>query len=169
MSGNETDAGPLPAAADGRADESVLGKGRVRLGGRPSFWVALVIGWSVIAVGVISARNDSLARFPSLVRFVIGFAIIHDAVLLPAAIVVGWLTLRCLPRGIRPPVRIGLAVTWVLVLMSYPAVRRYGEKPDNPSLLPTSVGRGLIVVLVVVWVAVVVDVVRRLVVARSPG
>jgi len=140
---------------------------QVRLGGTPWFWVAFVIGWGIIAVGVINGRSEPLARFPSLVRLLLGFAVIHDAVLLPATILVGWLTLRFIPRSVRPPVRIGLAVTWVLGFMSYPAVRRYGERPDNPSLLPTSVGRGLLLVLVLVWVAVAAEVVRRLVVART--
>ncbi|MEJ7584507.1 MAG: hypothetical protein WKF43_10585 [Acidimicrobiales bacterium] len=140
---------------------------RVSVGGTPWFWMALVVGWALIAVGVTSARGERLAHFPDLVRFLLGFAIIHDAVLLPASVVLGWLTLRCVPTSVRAPVRVGLAVTWALALLSYPAVRRFGERPDNPSLLPTNVGQGLLVVLTVVWVAVIGEVVRRVVVARS--
>jgi len=147
------------AAPEGRTIRSVLG-------GTPAFWGGLAVGWALMAVGFRSALADRLARAPDLARFVLGFALAHDLVVLPAAVVLGMLTAQLVPAVVRVPVRVALALSWLLVLVTWPAARRYGAQPDNPTILPVDVARNLVLVLAVVWLVAAGDAARRLAAAR---
>ncbi len=142
------------------------GPGPTVLGGTPLFWAGLAVGWAIMAVGIRSALSERLARAPALARFVLGFAVVHDFVVLPAAVVLAVLTARLVPAVARVPVRLALALSWLLVLISWPAARRYGARPDNPTVLPVDVGRNLVILLAAIWLLAALDVARRVVGAR---
>jgi hypothetical protein len=41
----------------------------------------------------------------------------------------------------------------VIFLVSIPVLGRFGQRPDNPTLMPRDYGAGLIVALVAVWLS----------------
>jgi hypothetical protein len=117
-------------------------------------WIGLALGAPVIAWGIRGILDESARTHPAeLGRWLIGSAVVHDAVLLPLVLAVGLLARRAVPADAWPPVRWALATSGVLVLVSWPFVRGYGRSPGNPSLLPRNYGGGLVVALAVVWAA----------------
>ena len=147
----------MSATADtGTAAEQSLDPHR---SGRPGplAWVVITAGWIVMAVAVHGLFRDPLLGSPtSWVTWILGAAILHDAVVLPIVVGVGWILGRALPPAWRTPVRAALVVGAIVSLATFPIARRYGARPDNPSILPLDVGRNLLLLLVVLAVAAVV-------------
>jgi hypothetical protein len=81
----------------------------------------------------------------------LGSALLHDLVVAPVWIGLGWLAARVLPPPARPPVVVAAAVTGVLTVVALPFVLGYGADPGNPSFLPRAYGRDLLLVAGVVW------------------
>lgn len=120
-------------------------------------WLVIGAGWMVMMIAVFGLFNDPKLGSPtSWVTWILGAAILHDAVVLPIVVGVGWLLGRSLPRPWRTPVRAALVVGAVVSLATFPIARRYGARADNPSILPLDVARnllGLLAVLAVVAIA----------------
>ncbi|MDQ3384929.1 MAG: hypothetical protein M3503_02785 [Actinomycetota bacterium] len=120
-----------------------------------AFWAGLLVGWAVIAIGIRGLLVNEDARMGTnpggWVVLLVQSNLAHDLVLVPAVLLVGVLVARFVPAGVRAPVQGGLIVTGVIVLFAFPFVRGYGIKPDNPTILPQDYGRGLLIVLGVVW------------------
>ena len=119
------------------------------------FWVGVAIGVSMITFGVVGVLRDEDATVPrNLALWLFGSGIVHDAVILPLAVLAGWATGRVLPPYARTPVRLGLAWSALVSIMFWPAVRGWGVRAGNPSLFPLDYARNLILTLVVTWVFV---------------
>jgi hypothetical protein len=128
----------------------------------PLFWIGLAGGWVVIAWSVVGAlRNEVDTNPPHLAAWVIGTLVVHDAVWATGVVLAGWVTARRLTPAVRVPVRVGLATTALLALLTWPQVRGYGERPATPSALPLDYARNGAVALGVIWVAVSVSVALR--------
>ena len=126
------------------------------------FWVGFGIGWAVIAYGIWGALANADRTEPlQLAVYVVGAAVLHDAVIVPVVVTVGWLASRWLPPAARGPVRGALALSALLVVFAYPLVRRLGARPTNSSALPLRYGPNLALVLGAVWVVTAVLVVVR--------
>ncbi|HZA00068.1 MAG TPA: hypothetical protein VE575_15010 [Acidimicrobiales bacterium] len=133
-------------------------------GGRPALpettsrrglLVGLALGLPVIGYGVRGALVDAGATHPpELARWIVGTAVVHDLVLVPAALGIAGAARRLTPPRAWPPVRVGLIASGVLGLVAWPFVRGYGDDPTNPSLFPRDYAGGLGAALVVVWLAV---------------
>lgn len=93
----------------------------------------------------------------------------HDVVLVPAVLLVGVVVARFVPPAVRAPVQGGLIATGVIVLFAFPFVRGYGIKPDNPTVLPQDYGRGLLLVLGVVWLVTAAITLGRMRLRRGEG
>jgi hypothetical protein len=93
--------------------------------------------------------------------FLVGVVIAHELVLMPIAIGVGWLIARWLPGWSRGAVAGGLYASAVVAAIALPFVLGVGRTIDNPSKFPLNYGRGLLMVLGVVWLAVAVVVLLR--------
>ena len=117
-------------------------------------WIGLALGTPLMARGVRGILEESARTHPAeLGRWLIGSAVVHDAVLLPFVLAVGVLARRAVPAGAWAPVRWALVTSGVLLLVSWPFVRGYGRRSGNPSLLPREYGDGLLVALALVWTA----------------
>ncbi|MFV2172976.1 hypothetical protein ACFHW2_23225 [Actinomadura sp. LOL_016] len=90
----------------------------------------------------------------------------HDAVLVPAVLAAGRLTLR-LPAAARAPVRAGLVAGGCLTLVALPLVLGHGRRADVPSRLPLPYGRNLAAVLTAIAVAAAVVAAVRVLRARA--
>jgi hypothetical protein len=122
---------------------------------RVAFWAGAAVGWTVIAIGARGVLRDSDATRPGdLGRWFVGLLLVHDLVLVPLVLAVGWFAGRVLPARAVVHVRLGLAASAVLVAVAFPLVRGYGEREGNPSLLPLPYGRNLVIALVLAWAVI---------------
>lgn len=92
-----------------------------------------------------------------------GGAIAHDLVIAPAVILVGLVVRAVVPQAYRPVIRSGLIVSGALTLIALPLLLGKGRQPDNPSHVPLPYGRNLLLILAVVWGAVALACLVRLV------
>lgn len=133
-----------------------------------SFWVGLVVGSVVMAFGVWTALHHTRDTRPAtLIRWVVGLGIAHDAIVVPVALIVAAIVDAIVPRIHRGTVRAAIAVSALATALSWPAVRRYGTKPGNPSALPRPYGRNLAITVMVVWLVAALLVVTRTLRARD--
>lgn len=136
--------------------------------GGPLFWVSAALGAAVVVfAGYKLWDYSSTPSRGSIIRFFLGGGIAHDALWAPAAVVVGAVTLLVLPHWARVPVRLGLAFTALMVLISWPLVRPYGRRANIPSFLPLDYGRNLAILLALIWAVVIVALVTRAVQRRQ--
>ena len=126
-----------------------------------AFWVGVALGGVIVLAGVRGLLHDrALTKPADLGRWLLGAGIAHDAVLAPVVVAVGLAT-RFVPAAARVAVRLGLAASALLLLVTWPLVHAYGVRAANPSLLSRDYGRNVTVALGVVWLAVAGAVVRR--------
>jgi hypothetical protein len=120
-------------------------------------WVVIATGWGVMTVAVVGALGDEALRAPaSWVRWMLGVALVHDLVVIPVVVAVGWLVARWVPAPWRVPLRTALIVGACTTLAVWPIARRWGARADNPSILPLPVGRNLVLMWALLAVAVLV-------------
>ena len=118
----------------------------------PGRWIGLALGLPVIAWGIHGLLAESRRTHPAeLGRWIVGSALVHDAVVLPVVLLVAVVARRLVPAVAWPPVRWALASSGVLVLVSWPFVRGYGRRSSNPSLLPRDYGTGVLIAIGGVW------------------
>lgn len=82
----------------------------------------------------------------SWLTWFVGSALLHDLLIAPVWIGLGWLAARVLPPAARPAVVVGATVAGVLALVALPFVLGVGADPENPSFLPREYGRNLLLV-----------------------
>jgi hypothetical protein len=101
-------------------------------------------------------RDADATKPGDLTRWFLGLLLLHDLVLVPAALGAAWLLARAAPRRLRTPLLLGAAATALVGALAWPLVRGYGERTANPTLLPLPYGRNLAIALALVWAVVVV-------------
>ena len=119
----------------------------------PLFWLALAVGWGIIGFGIHGmVSNWSGANPPVVLRSAIGLNVVNDALVAPALVAVAFACRRLLPRWSLLSVQVGLIVSAVVILYSYPLVGSWGKsRRAGPSLLPWNYAHNLEIVLGVVW------------------
>jgi hypothetical protein len=127
----------------------------------------MAAGWLLIGVGIGGMVVQRSRTHPlGLARYVVGFLLVHDLVVVPLALGGAWLVARLVPPLARGPVRGALGLTAVIVAFSWPLLRRYGEHATNDSALPLDYGRTVPVVIAAVWAGAAGTVLVRLSAAR---
>jgi hypothetical protein len=127
------------------------------------FWLGAAAGLAFIVAGARGLLHDRAATQPSdLMKWLLGAGIVHDAVIAPIVVLAAWITGRAVPAPARTPIRLGLAATALLVVLTWPLVQGWGRRTANPSALPLDYGRNLIATLVGLWAVVIVFAVVRL-------
>ena len=127
-----------------------------------SFWIALVIGGGIMAFGFRGAL-DELSSFPDVARWVIGADLIHDFVIAPIAVGIGWAVGRVVSMRWRAPIQAGLMATAITVAIGWPGLRGYGRHlvPDNPSVQPLNYATAVGTVIGIIWAVVAIWLVTR--------
>ncbi len=120
------------------------------------FWLTFVVGWAVIGYGLSLALSirGGLGTTAEIAAWVAGGHLVHDAVVAPAAALAGTALVAATVPWVRGLVRAGLLATACVLAVAYPALRGFGAKPRNPSVLPLDYDRAVVTVLGVVWGAV---------------
>jgi hypothetical protein len=119
------------------------------------------LGVAALAYGAWRLLGEDL---PDLVDAAVWLAtgvVLHDFVLVPLTLAAGFLASRVLPARRRPPVVAGLVVLATLTLLAVPVLGRFGERPDNPTILDRDYATGWLVVGGVVAVVVLLALLRR--------
>jgi hypothetical protein len=129
-------------------------------------WVIGAIGIGLMGWGAVELLPALVDSPLSLVGWLVGGPVVHDALLAPLVGVGGVVIARVLPEPWRTPVGAGLVVSGVLVVLSVPYLWRAFSGPVTPGLHDRPYLAGLLVALAVVWVVVVV---AGLVAARRRG
>jgi hypothetical protein len=108
----------------------------------------------IAAAQLVAATPDR--RIGGVVTYVAGAGVVHDLLWAPALALAGALT-RFLPGWVRVRTRVGLALSALCVLVTWPVVRGYAKTPRNPSILPLDYAASLRVGLVLIWLGVLVS------------
>ncbi|WP_155858952.1 hypothetical protein [Candidatus Blastococcus massiliensis] len=118
-------------------------------------WLFLLPGLAAVAYGGLGLVTADVP-LDAWATWFVGSALLHDLVIAPLWIGLGWLAARLLPRPALPAAVVGGAVAGVLTLVALPFVLGFGADPDNPSFLPHDVGRNLLLIVVGVLAAAAV-------------
>jgi hypothetical protein len=129
--------------------------GHVTAGRTKVFWTFGILGTAIMAFGIWGLFNDSARTHPTQwVRWFVGSALVHDLLIAPLVFAIAVLLVRRISPRYRAIVQGGLIASGVILLTTFPLLRGYGQRPDNPSALPNDYGMGVLVTLGVIWLAV---------------
>ncbi|SCX38128.1 hypothetical protein SAMN03159343_0308 [Klenkia marina] len=114
-------------------------------------WLFLVPGLAAVAVGGYGLWTylSTTAQISWGIWFV-GSALLHDLVIAPLWIGLGWVASTLLPRPARAPMVVGAAISGSVTLVALPFVLGYGGDEGDTSFLPRDYGLTLLVVVGVV-------------------
>jgi hypothetical protein len=93
---------------------------------------------------LLVSRQD-LGQILEVVVWLAAAVVIHDGILAPAVLALGWLGGRLLPRAVARGAVVVLVLLGPAVLVAIPVLGRFGAKPDNPTLLDRDYIQGLLV------------------------
>jgi hypothetical protein len=127
------------------------------------FWPLAAVGLGVIGFGILGLFHDSARTHPDQwARWFLGAALVHDFVLAPLVFGSSHLLRRVIGRRWRASLIAAGISSGVLLLLSFPLIRRYGADPNNVSILPQNYTMNLLIILAIVWtVALVAALVRQ--------
>jgi hypothetical protein len=124
-------------------------------------WVLGSAGLAAIGYAVAGAATDTGINPVGHLAFLATVLIGHDVILMPIAIGVSALVTRYGPTWARGPAQFALFASAILTFVALPFVIGAGRRPDDPSALPLHYGRGLLVMLGIVWLAAAAIAVRQ--------
>jgi hypothetical protein len=93
---------------------------------------------------LLLSRQD-LGQVVEVMIWLAAAVVIHDGILAPAVLALGWLGGRLLPRAVARGAVTVLVLLGPATLVAIPVLGRFGAKPDNPTLLDRDYTQGLLV------------------------
>lgn len=126
-------------------------------------------GLAALAYGIVLFLDYAAPAWPdsfTTLLWIGGGPIVNDVVFTPLAGVIGLLLARALPRPWRGPVQVGAALSAVLGFVAFPLLWRAYGVPPKPGLHDGNTWLGLVATLAVVWSAVLVVSIIRIVRVR---
>ena len=88
-----------------------------------------------------------IANLVVLAGWMIGAVIIHDGILSPAVIAVGWFVTRTVPARARRYVQGGLIAGGLITVVAIPLILRAGQEPASKAILRQNFGGNLTILL----------------------
>ncbi|MCW2710265.1 MAG: hypothetical protein JWR64_1703 [Marmoricola sp.] len=119
----------------------------------------LLIGAVGVAMGAFGALRLLQLDLPDVVDALLwlaGGVLLHDAVIAPLTIGLTVLATRVVPPRARVRVTVGLVVLATVTVTAVPVLGRFGEKPDNRTILDRDYVVGWMVFAVAVVVGTLV-------------
>ncbi|GGR47275.1 hypothetical protein J2S40_003805 [Nocardioides luteus] len=109
----------------------------------------VLVGTAGMAYGawLLLSRQD-LGQIAEVVVWLAAAVVIHDGLLAPAVLGLGWVGGRLLPRPVARGAVTVLVLLGPILLVAVPVVGRFGAKADNPTLLDRDYVQGLVAVAV---------------------
>lgn len=84
---------------------------------------------------------------PGLVLWLVGIVVIHDGLLSPLVVGVGWLLARTVPPRGRRYLQAALVVGGLITIIAIPLIARRGTQPPAKALLVQNYGANLAILL----------------------
>jgi hypothetical protein len=122
-----------------------------------------LFGGAGLAVGVYGGYlllSLGLDNLVAAVLWLAGAVIVHDGIVGPAMIVLGAGVAALVPHRFRAPVAAGLIVLGTVTMTAIPMLGRFGERPDNATLLDRNYLAGWLVFAALVAAGTAVAVLR---------
>ncbi len=117
-----------------------------------SFWIGLALGTPVMVYGAVElVQQAGWTRTFGVARWFGGGILLHDLVLVPIVLAVVWAIGRWTPPAVHTPLRTAVLGTALVVAVGWPALRGYGDKPDNATIHPLDYGSGVLTLLALLW------------------
>jgi hypothetical protein len=99
-------------------------------------------------VGIVTSPDTNLIRQGI---FLVSTLLLHDAVLAPLFIAVGFVVGRVIRPPYRAVVQAALIITAAVTFVAVPFLLGYGRQPGLPSALPRNYLGGYAIVLAAIW------------------
>lgn len=115
-----------------------------------------LVGLVIAVTGIYKLSERGASSVIETAKWLIFGNLIHDAIVVPIALVLGALAVRFLPAWARLPVATGFVVLATTTLMAIPVLSGMGEDSTNPSLLPRDYVGGWLVLALLTVLAVAV-------------
>jgi len=115
-----------------------------------------LVGLVIAVTGIYKLSERGASSVIETAKWLIFGNLIHDAIVVPIALVLGALAGRFLPAWSRLPVATGFVVLATTTLMAIPVLSGMGEDSTNPSLLPRDYVGGWLVLALLTVLAVAV-------------
>jgi hypothetical protein len=120
---------------------------------------AVIVGLGVAVLGyggwLLLSRQD-LVDVREVVLWAAVAVVLHDAVLAPLVLALGWVARRLVAGRLAAAAVVVLVVLGPVALAAIPVLGRYGAEPGNATLLARDYPQGLIAVALVAVVAATV-------------
>ena len=106
----------------------------------------ILLGGAGMAYGawLLLSRQD-LGQIVEVVVWLTAAVVIHDGILAPLVVGLGWIGGRLLPRAVARGAVTVLVLLGPIVLVAIPVLGRFGAIADNPTLLDRDYTQGLLV------------------------
>lgn len=120
-------------------------------------------GVAAAAYGTVTLLGLGTDNLLATLPWLLGAVVAHDAVLAPLVVLAGVLAAARLPGWVRDAAAASLVVLGTVTLAAFPALGRFGARPDNPTLLdrPYAAGWAALAALVLVAAGTTALVTRR--------
>jgi hypothetical protein len=132
-----------------------------------------MLRWTLGAIGVLMGLWGAWLMLPevspSLLIWLGGGVLVHDALVAPLVGVTGLVLARRLGPVWRTPVAVGLVLSAVLALLAFPLIARPSADVENPGLHDQNHPLGLTLALLVVWAGAAAVALARQHWAARPG
>jgi hypothetical protein len=123
----------------------------------PGFWIGLALGTPVMVYGAYElVQQAGWPRSFAVARWLGAGLLLHDLVLVPIVLALVWTVGRVVPPWLCTPVRAGILGSALIVAVGFPALRGYGDRPDNPTVHPLDYGSAVLTALAILWGVVAV-------------
>jgi hypothetical protein len=119
------------------------------------FWIGLALGTPVMVYGAYElVQQAGWPRSFDVATWLGGGLLLHDLVLVPLVLALVWAVGRVTPPFVRLPVRAGILGSALIVAVAWPALRGYGDRPDNATVHPLDYRSSVLTALGILWAAV---------------
>jgi hypothetical protein len=99
-------------------------------------------GCAVAAYGVVLALQMPEHHQTSLLTWAATGVLVHDALLAPVVVLLGWVGAHAVAGPLRPAMVVGAVVLGTVTLAATPVLLRNGATPANPTLLDRDYAAG---------------------------
>ncbi|MCM4081133.1 NAD(P)/FAD-dependent oxidoreductase [Paractinoplanes hotanensis] len=114
--------------------------------------ILIAIGVAMMAYAAFGAVIDDV-NLVGVPIFLAAVLVLNDGIILPLVIATGALVQRVAPRAWQGWARAAAIISVSVTIVALPLVLGFGRSAANPSVLPRSYGRGLLLVLTLIWLA----------------